>query len=185
MTDTHRIGGVDPWPAEKIAQLRKLRAEGKSYKECGEALGITRNAALAKAKRLKVPSPAKAAAPPKTVSRARLKPKPPTEDHPWKPAPAAKKADGPAVATKPMPKLRVVEVETMPRILANLGPHQCRWPLDDPGPGNMDRTLFCAADGVEDGHVYCEAHRQLARSAANGLAKYSAKELQRSLRRVA
>jgi hypothetical protein len=39
------------WDAKRVAQLRQLRAEGKSYAECGEALGCTKLACDAAAER--------------------------------------------------------------------------------------------------------------------------------------
>ena len=63
----------------------------------------------------------------------------------------------------PLPPLRQAPATGTPAILADLKPGTCHWPLDDPGPGRMHLTRFCA--GPAPGGVYCEAHRALAWSA--------------------
>jgi hypothetical protein len=60
----------------------------------------------------------------------------------------------------PLPPLREPGPTGAPAPLACLPEGACRWPIDDPGPGQMHRALFCA--GPADGHVYCATHRALA-----------------------
>jgi GcrA cell cycle regulator len=60
----------------------------------------------------------------------------------------------------PLPPLREVEPTGSPRRLACLPQNACRWPIDDPGPGRMHATLFCA--GPASCGPYCDAHRALA-----------------------
>jgi GcrA cell cycle regulator len=60
----------------------------------------------------------------------------------------------------PMPPLREVSPTGVPCRLACLPPDGCRWPIDDPGPGQMHVTLFCA--GPAQNGPYCAAHRALA-----------------------
>jgi GcrA cell cycle regulator len=60
----------------------------------------------------------------------------------------------------PMPPLREIPPTGHPRRLVCLSDNTCRWPIDDPGPGRMHATLFCA--GAAPDGVYCVAHRALA-----------------------
>ena len=60
----------------------------------------------------------------------------------------------------PMPPLREVPPTGVPCRLACLPADGCRWPIDDPGPGQMHATLFCA--GLALNGPYCAAHRALA-----------------------
>ena len=55
----------------------------------------------------------------------------------------------------------LAEVEPLsgPRVLAKLRAGQCKWPIDDPGPGFIDRTLFCAEDCGES--TYCARHEAM------------------------
>jgi hypothetical protein len=87
------------------------------------------------------------------------------------PRPARARAAGPARRRverrlppqrppQPLPPLRDVGATGTPRPLSRLPSHACRWPIDDPGPGCMHETLFCAGP-APDG-VYCAAHRTLA-----------------------
>src|SRR4030067_2209080 len=57
-----RRGGMgsmttDSWPAQKIARLKTLWAEGYSASMVGERLGYSRNAIIGKVHRLKLPKP--------------------------------------------------------------------------------------------------------------------------------
>lgn len=60
----------------------------------------------------------------------------------------------------PMPPLREVPPTGDPCRLAFLTASGCRWPIDDPGPGHMHATLFCAGPAANG--PYCPAHRTLA-----------------------
>lgn len=72
------------------------------------------------------------------------------------PAPAPVNAE--AAPDEPGKAILLAEADCTagPRALAKLRFGQCKWPLDDPGPGLMDRTLFCAAPSGE--HTYCAQH---------------------------
>jgi len=61
---------------------------------------------------------------------------------------------------QPLPPLREIGATGIPATLADLPRDACRWPIDDPGPGRMHQTLFCAGPSI-DGR-YCAAHHQLA-----------------------
>lgn len=73
---------------------------------------------------------------------------------PGRPAhsPAAAPVAGPADA----PIILADTVLKGPQQLRGLGLDQCKWPLDDPGEGRMDRTMFCAKP--TGGLTYCAKH---------------------------
>jgi len=67
----------------------------------------------------------------------------------------------PARPPQPLPPLREAPATGRPTTLAALSVKACRWPIDDPGPGEMHAALFCA--GPAEDHAYCAVHRALAR----------------------
>lgn len=93
------------------------------------------------------------------------------------------------------PKMRVVEPDAFAlpaavqpvvfagpsKALADLAPGECRWPLDDPGPGRMDLTRFCASQRGEG--PYCPAHEATAAGKAGPRTPVTERELMRSVRR--
>lgn len=60
----------------------------------------------------------------------------------------------------------------------------CKWPLDDPGPGEMDRVMVCCAP-ADEGATYCPAHLRLGINPSAWGKPKRASELARSLRRYA
>ena len=58
-----------------------------------------------------------------------------------------------------LPAPTLVEVKNPPKILMEIGEHECKWGLDDPGPGRMDEMLMCAAPTAE-GEAYCAGHQR-------------------------
>jgi hypothetical protein len=75
----------------------------------------------------------------------------------------------PARPPQPLPPLREVGATGTPLPLACLPRQTCRWPIDDPGPGRMHETLFCA--GPAPHGVYCAAHRALAHDRTAAIAE--------------
>ena len=144
------------WTPQRVARAVRLYLhEGFSASEVADALGgLTRGAVISKVRRLGLlkretcqPAPRRAALRlPKCGDRTAVRPRLPPQPPP-----------------KPLPPLREVEAEgSAPCRLAELGPDQCRWPLDDPGSGRMHLARFCAAPAGPD--VYCPAHRAIATS---------------------
>lgn len=72
-----------------------------------------------------------------------------------------------AQAQAPTMKLRQVDTASRLLRLLDLEPHMCRYPIDDPGRGRMDETLFCAADKDLEA-TYCEPHAKLCGGPAKG-----------------
>ena len=63
--------------------------------------------------------------------------------------------------TAPVPTVASPDMPT----LVQLGAGMCKWPLDDPGRGNMDHLRFCG-DWRDAGEVYCPQHKRLSGRAA-------------------
>jgi GcrA cell cycle regulator len=145
------------WTDEATDMARTLWLDGVSASQIAKRLGRTRNAVIGKMGRMglvtKGGAVRQAPAAPKVIA--------PKEPPRPKPRPALQARALPAIAiAKPEPRspsFASVGAET-PRILAELERGMCRFPLDDPGPGQMEHTLFCA-DGVagEDAR-YCAHH---------------------------
>ena len=136
------------WTREREARaLRLFLREGFTAAEVAEALGggISRAAVIGKVHRLGFQKRALTAGRP---LQAKVCP------------PAIERRLPPPRPPRPMPPLRVVPPAGVPCRLACLPAKGCRWPLDDPGPGRMHATLFCAGP-APDG-VYCAAHHALA-----------------------
>lgn len=161
------------WTDERIALLTKLHAEGRSASQIASELGggVTRNAVIGKAHRLKLPAPSLEGAtsaglpssPKRTPERPRRAAGPtelampiynPSKVSPIVPAPSASQPEptgaGPAHAA--------------------LQACDCRWPLGDPA---SDTFRFCAKPCVRaqdmprarNGQLrvptYCVAHYEL------------------------
>jgi GcrA cell cycle regulator len=151
--------GLSPWTPERQARaLRLYLQEDFTAADVADALGpgFSRAAVVAKVRRLgflkrdvraggdETPSQRRrAASPARDRIKGRLPPQPPPQ---------------------PLPPLREVGPLGAPRPLACLPDRACRWPIDDPGPGRMHETLFCA--GPAPVGVYCAAHQALAHDRA-------------------
>lgn len=141
------------WTDDRVAILKKLWGEGKTAAEIAKELGgVTRNAVIGKAHRLKLSN---------RVS--------PIQQN-KKPAPA--KA---AVEKKPKQKI-IAEDENREKIaLTDLGARQCRWPIGD--PQDKENFGFCG-DELLPGLPYCAEHAKVAYQAAtrNRILKAEEKE---------
>lgn len=140
------------WTDDRVEILKKLWGEGKTAAEIAKELGgVTRNAVIGKAHRLKLSN---------RVSPIQQNKKPV----------AAK----PAVEKKPKKKI-ISEDENRERVsLIDLGPRQCRWPIGDPQEENFG---FCG-DHLMPGLPYCAEHAKVAYQAAtrNRILKAEEKE---------
>ena len=140
------------WTEETIAQLRLLWLEGHSTAEIGRRMGVTKNAVVGKAHRLKLSSR------PSPIRRDR------TND-PVRPRPIPR-----AQRTAPEPRVQVDIVPAKPAMAiarptlrsvpavsyGRVSP--CCWPIGEPGT----RTFrFCDADTLP-AKPYCSEHAQLA-----------------------
>ena len=131
------------WTDERVELLTKLWTEGKTAAEIAKELGgVTRNAVIGKAHRLKLSN---------RVS--------PIQQN-KKPAPA--KAPAPA----PAPERKIAKAPSQDNRqgvpLMSLKANQCRWPLGDP----QDESFgFCGGECLP-GLPYCSEHAKMAYQAA-------------------
>lgn len=134
------------WTDERVALLKKLWGEGKTAAEIAKELGgVTRNAVIGKAHRLKLSN---------RVSPIQQNKKP------------ANISTKPEKKAKPAAKVEK-EKNVLPEVkggvkLIDLGPGMCRWPNGDP---RDDDFGFCGAQAVP-GIPYCAAHAKIAYQAA-------------------
>lgn len=119
------------WTDERIQELARLWDLGYSASHIGKALGVSKNAVVGKAHRLKLSSR------PSPIKRGEAKPQP--RKALTTPQPAME-------APPPRPVMR-------PSRRRSNGP-SCLWPIGDPGGADFH---FCGEPAV-DGKPYCEEH---------------------------
>lgn len=138
------------WTDDRVALLKKLWGEGKTAAEIAGTLGgVTRNAVIGKAHRLKLSN--------------RMSP---IQQHKkTKPAPAAANNSTPPAAPPPQRRRRKKNID-IPKgkglDLVDLAPNMCRWPSGDPQEEDFG---FCAEKCVPS-LPYCEDHARIAYQAA-------------------
>lgn len=141
----------DPWTDERTDRLERLWNDGLSASRIAERMGgITRNAVIAKANRMKLKprrtgNPSGQGGGKQRVARRGVgRPGPPQPNGEAIAAPA----DSPAQPDDPPPQERV--------LCLLLKPHHCRWPLGHPGEPDFG---FCGRRRTT-GSSYCAAHRR-------------------------
>ncbi len=134
------------WTEETIAQLRALWKEGHSTAEIGRRMGVTKNAVVGKAHRLKLSSR------PSPIRRERN-----PEGHRPRPVPRTQR---PPVQRPPQPVPAVMQPRPALRpVLPAYGRiSPCCWPIGEPGTRSF---RFCDADTLP-AKPYCHEHAQLA-----------------------
>lgn len=172
------------WTDERIEQLRKLWDQGLSASAIGKQLGVSKNAVVGKAHRLKLPprpSPIRKGTRPPVRRMAVLPKTLPISHVRATPAAAPQAAESPATAAPPeraAPERPAVErsigrmaerlaQERVPlasaragsaagttRRAAARGIKSCLWPIGDPGSSDF---RFCNAE-VVPGKSYCAEH---------------------------
>ena len=143
------------WTPERIGELEKLWAEGLSTAEIGRRLGVSKNAVVGKAHRLRLPGRQSPIDPNRRRANGARRPSRPR-------AAPAKKAATPIAAAvpKPQPAPRV-EAPPPPRPKKRAKPHNgpsCQWPYGDP---RLPGFHFCG-EPAEQGKPYCSEHCALA-----------------------
>lgn len=136
------------WTPERIGELEKLWAEGHSTAEIGRRLGVSKNAVVGKAHRLRLPGRQSPIDPSRRQSRKPAAPRAKAATT-RRPIPAADVK--PAVAAPPPPP------RPKKRAKAVSGP-SCQWPFGDP---RLPGFHFCGAP-AEPGKPYCDEHCALA-----------------------
>lgn len=130
------------WTDDRVALLTKLWGEGKTAAEIAATLGgVTRNAVIGKAHRLKLSgrvSPIQQNKKPKVPANTQSKP-------------------------ERKPRTKAVDIPKGQGLsLAELKPCQCRWPSGDP---KDDDFGFCGGQ-IVPGLPYCAEHAKIAYQAA-------------------
>lgn len=135
------------WTDDRVELLTKLWTEGKTAAEIAKTLGgVTRNAVIGKAHRLKLSN---------RVSPIQQNKKPA--------APANTQNVPASKAEKKKVKEIIEERPTGDGIqLMDLGPRMCRWPIGDPREEGFG---FCGCKSMS-GLPYCEEHAKIAYQAA-------------------
>lgn len=151
------------WPDTKIEQLRKLRADGLSFREIATVMGISANAAIGKAKRLGMLADAKvitlsranannarrATEARKENARKRRMEKQHLSDEEVK---LRQRLEREAALAKVEPSVEPGIVRVFD--VLDLEPQHCRWPLPTTG---ATRWGFCG-DTAAWGAPYCLVH---------------------------
>ena len=129
------------WTDERVALLKKMWVEGKTAAEIASELGgVTRNAVIGKAHRLKLSN---------RVS--------PIQQNTKKPAAAPKP---PEAAREPkIQKLLEQDNNRKGIPMLQLGARMCRWPLGDPASPDF---RYCGADSPIGEGPYCKYHARVA-----------------------
>ncbi len=139
------------WTDERVSQLKQLWGEGKTAAEIAKLLGgVTRNAVIGKAHRLKLSgrvSPIQNPRVEAALSRASNDQKQPR---------MTIRERTPSVAAPP--SLREENIPIRGIALTELRESTCRWPVGDP---KQEDFKFCGC-ASEPGMSYCEHHARLA-----------------------
>ncbi len=140
------------WTDERVALLRKLWGEGKTAAEIAGALGgVTRNAVIGKAHRLKLSNRVSP-----IQQNTKSAPRPAPEEK--QPPRIAKPAE--VIARKTPFKIKGVK-------MTELKEKMCRWPSGDPKEADF---VFCGHDHLP-GLPYCAEHAKQAYQVARNAGK--------------
>ncbi len=137
------------WTDDRVSLLKKLWGEGKSAAEIAKALGggVTRNAVIGKAHRLKLSNRLSPIQQNRRISSA-SSPRPPREpSHISRVAPAQNNR-----------KIIEADIKIIGVKMLDLKERMCRWPVGDPKDADFK---FCGCEGVA-GLPYCPGHARLA-----------------------
>lgn len=147
------------WTDERVALLKKLWGEGKSAAEIAKMLGggLTRNAVIGKAHRLKLSN---------RVS-------PIQQNNKKAAAPVAKIVEEKKSA--PVPIAKTVKKSTGGVKMVNLKERQCRWPHGDP----QEADFHMCGDEIVPGLPYCPEHAKMAYQAPSRSRVLDPKEFER------
>ena len=159
------------WTEERVAELKKLWAEGHSASQIAKRLGsVTRNAVIGKVHRLGLSGRATPSRPVKRPPRlARPKPTQLPRQAQAPSAAAPRVASAGALALRPEPAhthISEAEANVEPKRLSNgdmvtvltVKDSMCKWPIGDPADANFG---FCG-HGTAENSPYCAEHARVA-----------------------
>lgn len=159
---------MSDWTPERRAEAERLWRAGYSAAEIARQIGgVSRNGVIGVMYRAGITSNRGShATAPRPVSTKVAAPSALRKIAVPPPSPSARGQDfGPSIkAAVSPPKLRVVEVRSEPKTLAqfrSVHDGRCRWPLDISLNEATAESLFCAAPVREEGCSYCAAHAAL------------------------
>ncbi len=124
------------WNTDQIAQLQALWAAGHSTAEIGRRMGISKNAVVGKAHRLRLPA----------------RPSPIRKADPAAPQRAARPMSA------PLPRPASVPIRPLPVMPSSTRTMPCCWPIGEPGT----RSFHFCDEPAMSGKPYCTTHAQLA-----------------------
>ncbi len=151
------------WTEERVAELKKLWAEGHSASQIAKRLGnVTRNAVIGKVHRLGLSGRATPSRPVKRPPRL-ARPKP---QHVARQAGTASSAPAQSAPQEAAPPPVIREVNVEPQRLPNgemvtvltVKDTMCKWPVGDPA----DPAFGFCGHPTHDGAPYCTEHARLA-----------------------
>ena len=140
------------WPAHRMDELRRLMASGMTSGMVAKIMKITRSAVIGKASRMGL----KWETPPAVKDTTKRPKREPLMDRMTKERIAAKAKGQARIAA-----MVIVEWTREPIAIADLEPHNCRWPVNAWPEGKGHRAKLCGAPKVE-GSVYCGKHHSVA-----------------------
>jgi GcrA cell cycle regulator len=153
------------WTEERVAELKKLWAEGHSASQIAKRLGsVTRNAVIGKVHRLGLSGRATPSRPVKRPPRL-ARPKP--QQMPRQATSAPRQSTALAVRAEPVhTHISEAEANIEPQRLPNgdmvtvltVKDTMCKWPIGDPADNNFG---FCGHASA-DGSPYCAEHARVA-----------------------
>ena len=157
------------WTEERVAELKKLWAEGHSASQIAKRLGsVTRNAVIGKVHRLGLSGRATPSRPVKRPPRL-ARPKP--QVLPRQASAAAPRPAGGALAVRSEPAhvqthISEAEANITPQRLPNgdmvtvltVKDSMCKWPIGDPA----DAAFGFCGHGTSEGSPYCAEHARVA-----------------------
>ncbi len=140
------------WTDDRVELLKKLWGEGRTAAEIASELGgVTRNAVIGKAHRLKLSgraSPIQQNVRKKTPANHSVSPSPAQDNK----QPLKKEAPVVEVGSQPAKGVKMLS-------MLDLAPSQCRWPYGDPREKNFG---FCGCKRRDSNVPYCEEHAEMA-----------------------
>ncbi len=167
---------MSKWTDDRVDLLKRLWGEGKTAKEIAHILGggLTRNAVIGKAHRMKLSGRVSPIQQNKTVQQenaensaraqgklvdARSSGAKPQKSKPVRSAANAQSTGGahPPIKRKPVPAA-VNKAQGTPTQLVDIKDRMCRWPIGDP---KHDDFHFCGGDATP-GIPYCDVHAEVA-----------------------